>query len=173
MNLTEQLELLIDGELLFHNLDQSPDGWKQCALGFLESQAWTKTLEKPAPIPVSKTRSWIAPLTGVAAAIVGVLLTILATNSEDLPNPLPTPEPIVEYLPLPAEKGISLTPASTEAGQLYFTTRKKVPEVFLHAFLHAGHDVEQIQHTINLPRESAPPLELPLTETRILINNQL
>lgn len=46
------LDRLVDGELsdaeqqrIVSTLDQIPDGWKKCALGFLEAQIWRKSLE--------------------------------------------------------------------------------------------------------------------------------
>lgn len=48
----ELLDLLVDGELsesqqkeLLSSLDQEPDGWRQCALAFLEAQCWKKELK--------------------------------------------------------------------------------------------------------------------------------
>ena len=45
------LDLLVDGELspaekreLFTKLDQHPDGWRRCALAFLENQSWQEDL---------------------------------------------------------------------------------------------------------------------------------
>ena len=45
------LDRLVDGELedaeraaLLSQLDREPDGWKRCALAFLESQAWRQAL---------------------------------------------------------------------------------------------------------------------------------
>ena len=44
---SEQIDRLVDGELppteyrrLLVELDQRPGGWKRCALGFLEAEAW-------------------------------------------------------------------------------------------------------------------------------------
>jgi len=47
----EQLDLLVDGELdepdrrtLLQRLEQQPDGWRRCALAFLEAQSWHREL---------------------------------------------------------------------------------------------------------------------------------
>jgi hypothetical protein len=44
-------DLLVDGELseadrreLLSSLDESPDGWRRCALAFLEAQSWNSAL---------------------------------------------------------------------------------------------------------------------------------
>ena len=49
------LDRLVDGELpdtqrreLLTSLEQQPDGWRQCALAFLEAQSWGEALEKRA-----------------------------------------------------------------------------------------------------------------------------
>jgi hypothetical protein len=56
---------LVDGELsdaerrrLLASLDERPDGWRRCALAFLESQAWSgdlgKLMPQSAPAPTAK-----------------------------------------------------------------------------------------------------------------------
>ena len=49
----EQLDLLVDGELegqdrkdLLRKLDRSPNGWKHCALAFLEAQMFQQAIDK-------------------------------------------------------------------------------------------------------------------------------
>jgi hypothetical protein len=49
------LDLLVDDELgddrrreLLARIEASPDGWRQCALAFLESQAWRRSLRRAA-----------------------------------------------------------------------------------------------------------------------------
>ena len=46
-----RLDLLVDGELneddrgeLLRGLDREPDGWRRCAMAFLEAQAWKQAL---------------------------------------------------------------------------------------------------------------------------------
>ncbi len=52
--LIEQIGLLVDGEMderqktqLLKNLDREPDGWKRCAMGFLEDQTLRSVLTGP------------------------------------------------------------------------------------------------------------------------------
>ena len=88
-----QLDRLVDGELapeearqLIRALEQTPGGWKQCALAFLEAQAWQQTLQPLAASPQHpparhrRTTSWrwrnsvLAALTTLAALLLGILL---------------------------------------------------------------------------------------------------
>jgi hypothetical protein len=92
--LNRRFERLVDGELsreeyaaLLNSLDQDPDGWRQCALAFLESQALAeefgsvrRTLDRPPPSPLEKqptlaTRDWQRPLylLAIAASFLAAL----------------------------------------------------------------------------------------------------
>jgi len=53
-------DLLVDGELdsarqqeLLSHLDTTPDGWRRCALAFLEAQAWRSDLRSTIDAPIS------------------------------------------------------------------------------------------------------------------------
>ena len=81
---------LVDGELsaeerqrLLASLDSSEDGWRRCALAFLEAQAWrqqfgqmlaepaeqpSRQLAAPAAVNASHTPSWFAIAAGVMMA---------------------------------------------------------------------------------------------------------
>ncbi len=69
--LIEQIDLLVDGEMdeqqktqLLKSLDYEPDGWKRCALGFLESQtirsvltgAFATERDRPAALSVQEPK---------------------------------------------------------------------------------------------------------------------
>ena len=81
---------LVDGELsreeyreLITQLDDEPGGWRQCALAFLEAQAWGQELRErsceaslPAMVRVRGSRQWsVVPLT-----VTVVLLLALVTG---------------------------------------------------------------------------------------------
>jgi len=62
------LDRLVDGELsgdeqreLLASLEQQPDGWRRCALAFLESQAWRKEM-RGLVAPVSRDNVALAAL---------------------------------------------------------------------------------------------------------------
>jgi len=68
----EQLDRLVDGELdetarraLLGTLETEPDGWRRCALAFLEAQTWRQALGGvvPAPAPTAE----IIPAAAAAA----------------------------------------------------------------------------------------------------------
>ncbi|MEN6405536.1 MAG: hypothetical protein ABFC77_03595 [Thermoguttaceae bacterium] len=85
---------LVDGEMneaerrqLLAGLDRTPDGWRRCALAFLESQSWRETfgaIAQPKPSVRAATVSprprsrWSGPLRVVAAMAVCFLLAFWA-----------------------------------------------------------------------------------------------
>jgi len=76
------LDRLVDGEMdeparaaLLRALDREPDGWKRCALAFLQAQAWREvagTLPAVAPVPATRP-GWpvrvLRQVTAVAAVV--------------------------------------------------------------------------------------------------------
>ena len=71
-----QVDLLVDGELseadrraLLLQLEHEPDGWRRCALAFLEAQSWRAELAQIAP-PAAKPAS-AEPVSQAAPAIAG------------------------------------------------------------------------------------------------------
>jgi hypothetical protein len=127
---------LVDGELspaerrqLLASLDDRPDGWRRCALRFLEAQCWTENLRQfvrePAdddsaivsnalPTAISSTResarrgvSWAAIAAGL---LVAFTLGLVARNAvvpgdsapiaADMPNPDAS---LAEVVPPPAD----------------------------------------------------------------------
>lgn len=89
-SIERQIDQLVDGELsedqrreLLARLDQQPDGWRRCALAFLEAQCWRETLgpvalrpmEAPAePRPASRSSCGWAARYGVLAAVAASFL---------------------------------------------------------------------------------------------------
>lgn len=58
----EQIDLLVDGELedqgrknLLRQLDRSPDGWKFCALAFLEAQMFQQAMCRERRVPATRS----------------------------------------------------------------------------------------------------------------------
>lgn len=74
-DLGHELDLLIDGELsddrrreLLLRLENTGDGWRRCALAFLESQAWRETLRLGADILAIETAPPVSMLAARPAA---------------------------------------------------------------------------------------------------------
>lgn len=87
-NEDEQLDRLVDGELprgeydrLLKSFDENPQGWRRCALAFLEAQAWQKEMAadrnipavgprpEPKTPPSSREFNW-TPVLAVAASFL-------------------------------------------------------------------------------------------------------
>jgi hypothetical protein len=133
--LDEQLDRLVDGALppddrraLLLALDTAPDGWRRCALAFLEAQAWRAALAPAAkkaaaadpdfdPLPFRPKarpgRSRLAPLARFAALLlVGFLAGRLTFSPADRTGPAPL---VVEADPSsPAAEAPEAEPAQPE-----------------------------------------------------------
>lgn len=83
--LQREIDRLVDGELakddvreLIAEFDRTPDGWKRCALAFLEAQSWRRAFQsltepagEPPQQPVAVPSKPRAPSRAVIAAVVG------------------------------------------------------------------------------------------------------
>lgn len=109
------LDLLVDGELspaarrkLLIQLDRIPDGWRRCALAFLEAQSWREefgSLSRPAaPLPIAPavrpaSRRYLTRRNlGTAAAMAASFLLALVLSFQmryrwDSPAPPAVPGP--------------------------------------------------------------------------------
>jgi len=112
----DRIDRLVDGELtgqeyreLLRSLDQHPDGWRRCALAFLEAQAWQRELgamhrdEIVAPAAPSVTLSgrrgrprWASVLAVAASFLVtfglGVAYHAHWSGSLSIPDGVPIAE---------------------------------------------------------------------------------
>lgn len=172
------LDLLVDGELpedqrteLLMQLDQREDGWKHCALRFLETQSWQSALKKNSA-PTKKRRSiWPLPLTAVASVALGFFLAPQNTSEPVVDN---TPPKKMEEIDQPASfAGLHLIPSRDESGSLFYICRDPLPADILQAFQLAGHRVQEVEKMIPLSNPSTSLAFLPLRETHIHINPQL
>lgn len=107
---------LVDGELaadqrrqLLASLDDRPDGWRRCALAFLEAQTWKQQFgqvvsgeaptDKPTPEPSDRAAgprhrvgSW-----ALAASLLIAFTLGLALRDSLFPRPLPAPSPAPQF----------------------------------------------------------------------------
>lgn len=115
-----QLDRLVDGELspeeyrtFVKSLDETPEGWRRCAVAFLESQAWRQELspltrrssdsaESP-PAPTTGWRRHVARWSALAAswfAAAAVGVAVSNFNQESVPDyDLYTSAPRTRQLP--------------------------------------------------------------------------
>jgi hypothetical protein len=85
-------------------LDAVPDGWKQCALAFLEAQSWADALREPSrprvappapPAPAPRSRR-VRPSLAAAAALGAFAMGGLTGARPERPGERPQPPPIVQ-----------------------------------------------------------------------------
>jgi hypothetical protein len=108
----EALDKLVDGELdeasrtaLLRALDRTPDGWKRCALAFLEAQTWSATLRIPtsdsAPATVRSSsvghgqlrRPFVRQLFAVAAMVLVAFSAGFVSRGTESSHPLASGNP--------------------------------------------------------------------------------
>jgi len=182
----DEIDLLVDGELsedrrerLLRRLEEGDDGWKRCAMGFLEAQTWRGAMneESSAGIGEGRGRRWMTPLATLAAAAMGFLAALGLVGPPDAESAqleaTSAPEPAVRVVPYQVVEHTGFVPASDEGGNLFYRTRGEVPGFFLEALQEAGHDVKFVERLIDLPLEDGEPLHLPITETRVFIKHEL
>ena len=94
-----RFDLLVDGELseadrrtLLSRLDEQPDGWRRCALAFLEAQSWRKEFgqvvrpseEQPSQPSTAARRPWLQAWGTVLAMAASFLVAlVLGTHLRD------------------------------------------------------------------------------------------
>lgn len=98
-----QFDLLVDAELteaerreLLTSLDEVPDGWRRCALAFLEAQSWREELspirrqEASKPRPRRSLRRWVPSgpwATALAMAASFLVALVLGLMVRDVDQP--------------------------------------------------------------------------------------
>jgi hypothetical protein len=117
------IDRLVDGSLpeaerraLLLQLEAEPDGWRRCALAFLEAHMWREafvplTAEAPAPVSISKTaKPWRRALStaGLAACIAAAFLLGWAVK------PAVTHSPVPEMAQVGQPAPVTSAPPATE-----------------------------------------------------------
>lgn len=140
----QHLDRLVDGELsgeeyrrLLRSLDQHPDGWRRCALAFLEAQAWQRDLsavrrqaiarDDAPPSPPARTprrsRGWGEILAVAASFFVAFALGVAYQARRPEPPAAPQSAPLAQQdQASPSAPGLSdqeqefaLAPAESDA----------------------------------------------------------
>jgi anti-sigma factor RsiW len=130
---------LVDGELsaderrrLLASLDERPDGWRRCALAFLEAQAWKRQfgqfvsesgIEKPSPASVDRPtrRRYHIGLPALAASLL-VAFGLGLTVHEGMLSPV-APDPAAQVAATQAPPAGSSQPNRRDGDVVTFWVR--------------------------------------------------
>jgi hypothetical protein len=182
--LESRLDLLVDGELddderraLLDRLDTEPDGWKRCALAFLEAQCWGEALrpvaaEAARPVVISQSTSSRAvgrfrtPVTLAAGMLLafavgwgvrgGVAPRLASGPVAKLPASAATdPRPVT--VPAPRDTPEPVPPAPSVA-----TLEPLVKE-----WQRRGYRVEHNPRVVSMELRNGRKLDVPVEEVRL------
>lgn len=118
LDLATRIDLLVDGELpeesrraLLLGLDSEPQGWRRCALAFLEAQGWRQAfgeVSRELPILVAQRpaarfrfRPWLASAAGVVAAFGMGLMIRPSPTTPSTAGANPPPKAVASNRPVP------------------------------------------------------------------------
>lgn len=159
------LDLLVDGELgdperraLLLRLDTTPDGWRRCALAFLEAQAWRGSLgaiardAAPPPAPglaleALRPNPW--PRRALAAALVVAAFGLGLASGRSGRAPIGPAPVVVDAAKTEPEPAPSLSPRASEAE----------PEVRAVGLLAIGDPGRDGAPVVNVPILAGPGLD--------------
>ena len=191
------IDMLVDGELepaqrrdLLSRLDSEPQGWRRCAMAFLESQAFSEDIgragREPARIaaPSRKPRYGLTILAMAASFLVALVLGMQITGgsqTESAGEEIASPEKKDD---LPEEEGtgprwrvVDLAtadaPEATNEEDLLQNTPSAIPENVLEALRKAGHTVNRRVRLVPSRLEDGRRLVVPVESYDIqLISDQ-
>ncbi len=176
------LDRLVDGDvhdgerrLLLHQLEHSPDGWRRCALAFLEAQTWRETLvaavrpaseERPAARPAR--RRPVVRYAACAAALAACLAVAFGLGwstrgrrtAETAPGVVRTVErPTNSPAPAPAPAGSERQTADASAPSL--------DDALVRRWEQRGYRVESQTRQVALRTRDGRHVEVPVREFRL------
>jgi anti-sigma factor RsiW len=184
------IDRLVDGELsqadrraALARLEAEPDGWRRCALAFLEGQSWRESLE---PLTASGREpvadrslgqarrlafSNLRTLTAVAAGILTAFALGWAAHHEFSAGRNRAPLANVET-PGPTSTAKSLQPVSAEVPADSLTAVEPpdsmpIPDAVVRAFERRGVRVERSQRLVSLELKDGRRLPVPVDEVRL------
>jgi anti-sigma factor RsiW len=184
------LDRLVDGELpdgerreLLLRLENEPDGWRRCALAFLEAQTWREAFRAPvatAPTPPvvpdgpsRKPRSWrpVAVLTGLAASLAAAFA--LGWVFRGGPEPTaPYPPVAQQATSVPAEPPEPTSPApialaAREPGTSKSPEPPGVVDPVVKQWEQRGYHAETQKRLVSLELKDGRKLNVPVQEVRL------
>jgi anti-sigma factor RsiW len=179
------IDRLVDGELdestrreLLRRLDSVPDGWRRCALAFVEAQefgqaarAWTRdhapTRSEPKPVaylPQRKRAGWLR--FAVAASVAGLAFAsgFAAGERTRAETVVDRKSTVVEASPTPSE----LPKASTSAPALASRTAPVgLPEYVRAIWERSGYQVEPRRKLVSLNLDGGRRVTIPVEGVQI------
>jgi hypothetical protein len=187
------IDRLVDGELpdaerraLLLQLETEPDGWRRCALAFLEAQSWRETFRPlaapareealpvvPQPRRSRKPHSWrpVARLTGLAASLAMAFALGWGLHSGPVENasdaPLARREPAApagpEESPQPASQDVAAAPSQPpDLGE-----PPALRDPVIQQWEQRGYRAERQSRRISMELQDGRRLEVPVQELRI------
>jgi hypothetical protein len=176
------IDRLVDGELtegerqlLLARLDADPsrDGWRRCALAFLEAQVWCEAFgpaaRAAAPIDAAQPPRgrfrWAARL-AMAAGVLGAFTLGWLARGESTPE---TPVAVAPVQPTPALVAAPPEPAAapvTDADNAADGSAALPESVFAY-WERQGFQVERQQRVISLGLDNGRNVPLPVSEVRL------
>ena len=187
------LDLLVDGELgdaerrsLLLRFENQPNGWRRCALAFLEAQSWRDAFRpvsassavgakpEPMPRPVARKRPYLrstASLAGLAASLVAAftlgwgLHKMPADSARSVSiaaeNKAATVEPVDPPLPQP------LVVAVQEASPSQPDNATTPSDLIVRQWEQKGFRAETQTHLMSMELEDGQRVTVPIREVRL------
>jgi hypothetical protein len=189
------LDLLVDGELrdvdrrdLLLRFEREPDGWRRCALAFLEVQTWREALS-PLAAPAQKKQEPISPpgrvgrnrvrlpslrLTGLAAAFLLVFALGWAFRAQ-----MARMEPGTPNLPRPQESAVlpPTSPAPSASAPADLARQEQpgprsrkpasVVDPLIKRWEQQGFSAETQERLVSMALKDGRKLNLPIREVRV------
>jgi hypothetical protein len=184
------LDRLVDGELeevdrrdLLQRLEAEPDGWRRCALAFLEAQSWREALAPlvaaagAGPAATNRNRSRrrfrepVARWAGLAAALA--LTYVLGRSYRDGPQitqadrpaafaPASQVHPSVPAVkPVPLDRVVARAPAAREVSQA------PAADPLLERWQQRGYHTETQKRLVSMQLRDGRQFDVPVREIRL------
>lgn len=180
-------------DTLLRELGQSPDGWRMCAEALLEAQSYRRAFRPMAvpAIPRSTRKSWARGGLVAASILIAFALGFLWPGTSQGPGvqpeqnraiagiedraPIDVPELTGSDAMLPEMPEMPEMPEIPEVclevrldnGMVVYTTPRPLPGFLVESLEQAGHRVERLPRSVEVPMSDGETVSLPFVETRI------
>jgi hypothetical protein len=185
------LDRLVDGELpeverreLLIRFENEPDGWRRCALAFLEAQTWRQALRSLVPFesggpdtlvwpdksvwPTAGRHRWrvVGRLTGIAAGLT-VAFALGWGFHRGPENPAHSERVVEQAAPVDSQQS---TPVRAETGQSKPPKPAELAQMdpFLKACQQRGYSVKSQQRLVSVQLNDGRKVKIPVQEVRLV-----